>query len=326
MAGDLNNAIAAWCGASEARRARAAKAVGLERLYSAAEVGEEAAACFWYGVGSMGDQLGMDKIAGALMPTPTDVIEEALTGLAFAERDAFAVGLMAETGGSVKVLAQTWLTARSENKRAVAEAMGIYVGESDPGERVTAHVFHTLGEKAMEDRDLRKVFLEALIGEAKAGKTMMAAESNVALNAYVTSLNLRGEALTAEVIPPTRGGYLIGRDGRRWRAESMTALAAAINAQSVRPRIDFDHRTERSSPTFAGSTRAEGWLSNFRVNTNGGLDADMELHDMAATEIVRGAYRYLSPALIFDKGGNVIGLSSVALVNDPNFDLRVRAA
>ena len=106
----------------------------------------------------------------------------------------------------------------------------------------------------------------------------------------------------------------------------MAALAAAIGAQAVAPRIDFDHRTERTSPTFAGSTRAEGWLSNFRVNGNGGLDADMQLGDMATAAIMREEYRHLSPALTHDSAGTVTGLSSVALVNDPNFDLLVRAA
>ena len=127
---------------------------------------------------------------------------------------------------------------------------------------------------------------------------------------------------TAEVIPaPNAEGIIEGRDGRRYRIRDAAALAGRINAQAVAARIDFDHRSERVSPNFAGSTAAEGWLKNVRVNGRGGIDADLDLSGWAAGSLRSQMYRYLSPALFHTSDMEITGISSVALVNDPNFRL-----
>ncbi|MDE0203197.1 MAG: hypothetical protein OXK73_12275 [Rhodospirillaceae bacterium] len=153
-------------------------------------------------------------------------------------------------------------------------------------------------------------------------------EALVTLSPWCVDLNLTamtGENApppSAEVIPPPDGdGIIEGRDGRRYRLKDAAALAARINAQQVKARIDFDHRSERISPTFAGSTAAEGWLKNARPNARGGIDADLELSSWAAMSLRSGSYRYLSPALFHTSDMEVTGLSSVGLVNDPNFNL-----
>ncbi len=153
-------------------------------------------------------------------------------------------------------------------------------------------------------------------------------EAQVALSPLVLALNLAAMAgddaapLTTEVIPPPNGdGIIQGRDGRRYRIADTAALAARINAQQVVPRLDFDHRSERSSPTFSGSTAADGWLKNARPNARGGIDADLDLNAWAAMNLRSGSYRYLSPALLHRTDMEVTGLSSVAFVNDPNFNL-----
>ena len=338
MLGGVDNLIAAWCGAAEARRKRTAEAVRLGPLYEAGEKGEKATACFWYGVGAMGEHVDSEQMRQALEPTARDVIAEAMGGIDFASHNAFALGLMAEGGDkSIKTVVNVWMAATPAEKRAVAEAMDIEVGAGDPGEAVTAGVFYRLGELAMRDREARAVFYRVLT-DKKPGSAPGSApysapaatpgmiEGNAALNPWTVALNLRGAALTMEVIPPPQSGLLRGYDGRTYKVQDMAALAAAIAAQPVAPRLDFDHRSERKSPTFAGSTRAEGWLSNFRVNARGGIDADLEPNETAASAIANDGYRYLSPALVLDRDGNVTGLSSVALVNDPNFSLRARAA
>ena len=153
-------------------------------------------------------------------------------------------------------------------------------------------------------------------------------ETQVALSPWAVALNLPAMAgenaspLTAEVIPPPDGnGTIEGRDGRRYRLKDAAALAARINGQEIGARIDFDHRSERSSPTFAGSTAAEGWLKNARPNARGGIDADLELSGWAAMSLRSESYRYLSPALFHTSDMEITGLSSVGLVNDPNFNL-----
>lgn len=150
----------------------------------------------------------------------------------------------------------------------------------------------------------------------------------LALTPWVVALNLQAMAgdnaplPNAEVIPPPNAdGVIEGQDGRRFRIKDATALAAQINAQPVAARIDFDHRSERISPTFNGSTAAEGWVKNARVNARGGIDADLELSSWAVMSLRGGSYRYLSPALRHTSDMEIVGLSSVGMVNDPNFSL-----
>ena len=128
--------------------------------------------------------------------------------------------------------------------------------------------------------------------------------------------------IAAEIIPPPGpGGCIEGADGRRQYAPDMAALAAAIAAQPVQPRIDRDHTSERTSPTFNGSTEARGWVRSPRVNARGGIDADLHLDADTRAAVGRDAYRYLSPALRLDTEERITGLSSIALVNDPNLNL-----
>jgi len=73
---------------------------------------------------------------------------------------------------------------------------------------------------------------------------------------------------------------------------------------------------------------ASGWLSDWRFDTEG-LTAAVEWTPIGTELFSKKAYRYLSPALLHDgvggkndtTMGNVIGLHSVALTNDPNLDL-----
>ena len=326
-----NRAIAAWVSAGEVRRARAAEAAGLTALYKAGAAGEAATARTWYGIGALAwRSFGiLTTVQDALAPTVRDVMVEAGLGPSTnSAENAFGLGLMAESGASIVAVVDTWMTANAAWKDNAAKTVNGMLGKTLGDvvtEEETATTFYKLGYASMEKREALAEFFQALTGNAPRERAPMVAE-NVARYPWTVALNLRGAARTMEVIPPPRDGYLVGVDGRRFRVEDMAALAAAINAQATAPRVDFDHRTERSSRTFQGSTRAEGWLSNFRINARGGIDADMALGDMADAAIRHDTYRYLSPSLILDKGGNVIGLSSVALVNDPNFDLRVRAA
>ena len=125
-----------------------------------------------------------------------------------------------------------------------------------------------------------------------------------------------------EVIPaPGANGLLPSRNGRRQRIADAQQLAARLNSQATRARVDFDHRSEPQSPLFAGTTEAEGWLSNYRENHRGGIDADVELGPSALERVRAKRYRYISPALLLSANDDVVGLSSIALVNNPNLPL-----
>ena len=128
--------------------------------------------------------------------------------------------------------------------------------------------------------------------------------------------------VTIEVIPaPGANGLLPSRNGRRQRIADVQQLAARLNSQSTQARVDYDHRSEPKSPLFAGTTEAEGWLSNYRANHGGGIDADAELGPDALERVRAKRYRYISPALLLSANDDVVGLSSVALVNNPNLPL-----
>ena len=153
---------------------------------------------------------------------------------------------------------------------------------------------------------------------------------SVVINAFAFPIDLnafgaQGEPpkpVALEVVPPPgANGVLPARDGRRQRVTDAAKLAGALNAQSFVARVDFDHRSEPSAPTFAGTTEAEGWLSNYRLNHRGGIDADVELGANALERVRAKKYRYVSPALHLDRSGNVVALSSLALVNNPNLPL-----
>lgn len=128
--------------------------------------------------------------------------------------------------------------------------------------------------------------------------------------------------------PPGPDGWLNTRDGRRLRVRDMHALLAAIRGQDVEPRVDWDHASEPTSPTYRGSTEAAGWVRNLAVAGDGGLVGDLVLQSWAAQRVRDRSYRYLSPAVLHDDAGDVGGLSSVAGVNNPNLfgmDLAVHA-
>ena len=128
--------------------------------------------------------------------------------------------------------------------------------------------------------------------------------------------------ITLEVIPPPDAdGLLPARVGRRQRIADAPKLVARLNAQITRARVDFDHRSEPQSPTFADTTEAEGWLASYRLNSRGGIDADADLGAAALDSLRRRKYRYVSPALLLTSDGDVVGLSSLALVNNPNLPL-----
>ena len=126
--------------------------------------------------------------------------------------------------------------------------------------------------------------------------------------------------LIMDVIPsPGPDGVLPTSDGRIQIVRDPKALAARINNQTLPVRIDSDHQSEPRSPTYQKSTAAVGWLRDFFVNEGGGISAVVEEGGRVRGLLRERVYRFLSPAVYMDKLRNVIRLSSVALVNEPNF-------
>lgn len=143
-----------------------------------------------------------------------------------------------------------------------------------------------------------------------------------ALGLPVAAHALQGRTVTVEVVPPPGpGGLLPSRDGRRQRVPDVRALVDRLNHQDVRARVDRDHQSEPTSKTYIGTTAAGGWLSSYRANARGGIDADMALSDEFRELLRQKRYRYVSPGYLIAADDTVIGLSSLALVNNPNLPL-----
>ena len=161
---------------------------------------------------------------------------------------------------------------------------------------------------------------------------LLAAQAEPALAFCATALapadwGAEDDALPWTTVVPAAGadGLVPTLDGRRIRMPDAAALAAALQAQQPMARVDYDHNSERVSPTFCGSTAAQGWATRFRA-VEGRIEAVLDLNWSARADIRSGRYRYLSPGAILDVDGETItGLSSIALVNDPNMALRAPA-
>ena len=131
-----------------------------------------------------------------------------------------------------------------------------------------------------------------------------------------------GAKVRSMVIPaPGAGGVVPTRDGRVYRMADPARLAQELNAQDVAARIDFDHESEPQSPTYKKRTEAEGWLSDFRAEPNGAISAVLDLSAAAADKLRKKAYKYLSPGLYRGRGAQIAGVSSLALLNNPNMPL-----
>ena len=152
-------------------------------------------------------------------------------------------------------------------------------------------------------------------------------DESVVLYAQMTPIdeNAAGavsSVVTVQVVPPPGpGGLLPTSDGRGQRMTDITAFISRMTRQHPAARVDKDHHSEPTSPTFRGSTAAGGWLSNYRMNEFGGVDVDMQLGDEMRESLRKKEYRYVSPAYKIKPNGEIVGLSSLALTNTPNLPL-----
>jgi len=119
-----------------------------------------------------------------------------------------------------------------------------------------------------------------------------------------------------ELVPaPNAEGFVVGLDGRRWKSD-----AAAVAASFRKPiAVDVNHSTHTAADA-GGESPARGWVEQFEAR-NGAVWGRVEWTTAGADAVRNKDYRYLSPALAVNKAGDIVGIRSVGLVNDPNFDL-----
>lgn len=141
----------------------------------------------------------------------------------------------------------------------------------------------------------------------------------------LASLALNFDAGTSQVpdwvqLTPS-GPRIAGRDGRSWILDA-EAVAAAFRSTLAEPGgvpFDVEHATEDA--TSSQPAPAVGWLAEVEAR-NGALWARVEWTESGRALIAGRAYRFLSPAFLFDPATQrVLRLTSVGLTNRPNFRL-----
>ena len=122
------------------------------------------------------------------------------------------------------------------------------------------------------------------------------------------------------------GPEVEGRDGRRFVIDDAQAVVNAFDGPLI---VDEDHESEM----WSGSTEASGWVEELRLVTMSdsqfdrpGIWGRVDWTPEGAACVQGKSYRYLSPAFyrwIDDAGvSHVVKMSSVALTNRPNLDLK----
>lgn len=126
----------------------------------------------------------------------------------------------------------------------------------------------------------------------------------------------------AQLLP---AGEFAARDGRpgagkTWKLDDAggAALAAALNviAQRTPISIDYEHQTLLAK-TNGQPAPAAGWITSVDWRAGEGLFAAVNWTERAKAHITANEYRYISPVILFDERGHVVGLHNAALVSVP---------
>lgn len=141
----------------------------------------------------------------------------------------------------------------------------------------------------------------------------------VALNA-AQSLPLDAPPEWIELIPS--GPAVRGRDGRAWLNDQPEGVVAHFAGLGRSLTIDWEHASEIKSPKGERAPAA-GHVEAVEQRDGGAIWGRVNWTPQGGEDVRTGAYRYISPVLLYDKNsGRIVGLASAGLVHDPNLGLR----
>ena len=111
-------------------------------------------------------------------------------------------------------------------------------------------------------------------------------------------------------------GTVTTQDGRGpYKVPSVSALAEALNAGG-KLALDECHSTDLAAPTGAPAP-ARGWMTEFEARDDG-LWALVKWTAQGRAIMEDGAYNGISPVILHQKDGTVVGLLRASLTNAPN--------
>ena len=133
------------------------------------------------------------------------------------------------------------------------------------------------------------------------------------------------------LVPPPVDGKIKGKDGRAWRHNDPFGLLQAIRLRPNPLVIDENHAHEIAKASGAPAPAlARVPAESLSLNADGSIWGEPEWTTYGKERLSQGAYLGVSPAFLYDSAkagedvqGDIIGLSSAGLVNEPNLNLPV---
>ncbi|WP_330925249.1 phage protease [Candidatus Sororendozoicomonas aggregata] len=136
--------------------------------------------------------------------------------------------------------------------------------------------------------------------------------------AVALNMQLGANGQPPEWLPLIPAGTFTGRDGRQWTNPNPELILAACRAVGRDIPLDIEHATEVKGPKGEPAP-AQGW---FRLDDlearDGALWGRVEWNDSGRALVEGKAYKYYSPAFLYDGEGQVKALKSVGLTNTHN--------
>jgi phage I-like protein len=141
--------------------------------------------------------------------------------------------------------------------------------------------------------------------------------NKVAINTMIIPLADGNVPEWVELIP---AGAIVGRDGRTWNNSKPEAIIASFTELARDLPIDIEHSSELKAPS-GDPAPAIAWVKELE-NRDGAIWGRTEWNTSGKQLIGDGAYRYLSPVIIYEQStGIIVGLTSVGATNQPNLKL-----
>ena len=143
-------------------------------------------------------------------------------------------------------------------------------------------------------------------------------QNAVAINAI--EIPLIRDGMLPEWVELLPAGAVVGRDGRSWNNDRPEAVLASFIELGRDLPIDIEHSTELKAPQGEPAP-AIAWVKELE-NRGGEIWGRTEWNATGRQLVGDGAYRYLSPVIIYEKStGTIVGLTSVGATNRPNLKL-----
>lgn len=140
--------------------------------------------------------------------------------------------------------------------------------------------------------------------------------ANIALSLAANQDGTAPEWIQLLPTPPT----VAGRDGRSWTYNADEVMAA-FGSRGRAIALDWEHSSSHRAPHGLDAPAA-GWIVDMQARSDG-IWGKVEWTERGRAQVAAREYRFISPALTFDKENNHIHeIVHAGLTNQPNLTLQ----